>query len=260
MSLESTHGRLTEGLLPFSPYPIMNTYLVPVDGWDAPDREDLDHQSLTVSTTTLVNWGEGEGLSYKIVNGERVPISRIGAYVDIDRTNKERYGHRYLMFVKVDPWGDIEIWGSDHLLTSDPWTRLKPWLRYSGTEVGEPPTMIEEKSGELKLRRMFEDNYPIHRPERTVLYTDNYVYKATAILTDGGMYATSCDHYLDGFDYPTPLAVDNTDERPKDIQDYVTRNGSVKHIPAERAGPGSSSSRRHESSTPRPRPPRNRSG
>lgn len=231
ISLEGTESRITEGQLPFSPYPIMNTYIIPADGWDDPKACDLDTKTLHLGTPQRVNWGIGEGLSYKIVDGVKKPISRIGGFVDVDQHNKHTYGYRYIMFVKVDPWGDIEIWGADDILTDKPWARLSPWLPYADFDPDGPSNMVEKTDDGWKVRRVFEGNYPIHIGDQTYLYTDNYAYKATNLLTDGGMYYLSCTDYLKGFDNPHPITTSNTDARPEGIDDYVTRNGTIKYLP-----------------------------
>jgi hypothetical protein len=231
VSLESSQERITHGLLPFKSYPIMDTYIIPVEGWGTGhQQEDLNVQNIDFGIPKKVNWGEGEGLSYKIYQGKQEQISRIGGYVYINGENKEKYGFNYILFVKVDPWGDIEIWGSDDLNTDDAWTRISKFLKYSDPKAGTPSNFIEKVEGQLKFRRLFEGNYPVQIGNQVYLYTDNYSYKATNFLSDGGMYYTTTADFREGFSEPQPIRVTNTNARPPGIQNYVTRNGTVKKV------------------------------
>lgn len=231
VSLESTQPRITHGLLPFNPYPIMNTYIIPVTGWHDRRASSVNTHTLRFGHPQRVNWGEGIGVSHKIYDGQPEQISRIGAYVDIDRHNKAKYGFRYIIFDKVDPWGNIEAWGSDDLLTSRPWVRLAHGLFYDGQDDKGPSDMVHEYDEIWKVRRMFEGNYPIHIGDTTYLYTDDYVYKATGITTDGGMYFLKSTNYAQGFNNPQPITTSNTEARAASIRDYVTRNGTIKYLP-----------------------------
>lgn len=235
VSLESTEPRITHGLLPFNPYPIMNTYIIPVTGWHDRRSTSINAKTLSFGHPQRVNWGEGVGVSHKIYNGQPEQISRIGAYVDIDRHNKAKYGFRYIMFAKVDPWGNIEAWGSDDLLAARPWVRLAHGLFYDGRDDNGPSAMVQAFDEIWKVRRLFEGNYPIHVGATTYLYSDNYSYKATGLLTDGGMYFLRSSNYLEGFNNPRPITTSNTDARASGLRDYVTRNATIKPLPDGRA-------------------------
>ena len=230
VSFESAQPRMTHGLLPFASYPIMDTFIIPVESWgtDGQSKEDLNLKNITFGKPRKVNWGEGEGLSYKLYKGEKEQISRIGSYVFIHKDNKPKYGYSYIQFTKVDPWGEIEIWGSDDLMTEKPWKRISPALVYSGMGAEAPNAFID--AGSRKFKRLFEGNYPVQIGDTFYLYTDNYVYKSADLLTDGGMYYTTFTDLTQGFSNPKPIQVSNTAQRPTGIEDYVTRNGNVKKI------------------------------
>ncbi|MFC6229105.1 hypothetical protein ACFQI7_14910 [Paenibacillus allorhizosphaerae] len=230
VSFESSQPRITHGLLPFPSYPIMDTYIIPVESWGTDDqsKEDLNRKNIAFGKPRKVNWGEGEGLSYKLYKGEKEQISRIGSYVFIHKDNKQKYGYSYILFTKVDPWGEIEVWGADDLMMEIPWKRILTALVYSGTGTEAPNEFID--AGSRKFKRLFEGNYPVQIGDTFYLYTDNYVYNSANLITDGGMYYTTFTDLTKGFGNPKPIQVANTNQRPSGIEDYVTRNGNVKNM------------------------------